>query len=112
MDKEYFFNNADIFVFPTSNDCFPLVLLEAMQHDIACISTDEGGITEIVGNKETGLICKKNNPESLAESIAFLIDNTEQCTRMGEVGREHYEQRYSLAAFEKRFVKVLKTITE
>lgn len=83
-----------------------------MEHGIACISTDEGGIAEIVDNKVTGLICKKNNPESLAEAMTYLIDNGEQRTRMGKKGRERYEQRYSLVAFEKRFVEVLRALTE
>lgn len=45
-DKEAFLNGAEIFVFPTfyHNECFPLVLLEAMEHGVACISTTEGGI--------------------------------------------------------------------
>ena len=31
-DKEMYWMQADLFILPTYNECFPLVLLEAMQH--------------------------------------------------------------------------------
>ena len=49
-EKDYYWNSTDLFVFPTfySNECFPLVLLEAMQKHKACISTYEGAISDII----------------------------------------------------------------
>lgn len=57
-DRDKFFNNADLFVFPTFyfKECFPLVLLEAMQHGLPCVSTNEGAIPEIVDNGKTGYL--------------------------------------------------------
>lgn len=45
-------------MFPTyyHNECFPLVLLEAMQHGLPCISTNEGAISDIVDDGVTGYI--------------------------------------------------------
>ena len=55
-DKELLWNQADVFVLPTYyyNECFPLVLLEAMQHGVACISTEEGGIPDTIEDSKTG----------------------------------------------------------
>jgi glycosyltransferase involved in cell wall biosynthesis len=52
-EKTYFFEQADIFVFPSHDECFPLVLLEAMQSGLPIISTNEGGIPDIVDNEKT-----------------------------------------------------------
>ena len=56
-DKEYYWNNADIFVLPTCFECFPLVVIEAMQHKLPIVSTDEGGIVDIVDNWNEEKLC-------------------------------------------------------
>ena len=55
--KEYYWNNADIFVLPTCFECFPLVVIEAMQHKLPIVSTDEGGIVDIVDNWNEEKLC-------------------------------------------------------
>ena len=62
-DKVKFFNDADVFVFPTyyHNECFPLVLLEAMQYGLAVISTNEGGIGDIGEEGKTGLLVSRKD---------------------------------------------------
>lgn len=109
MDKEEFFNRADIFVFPTyyHNECFPLVLLEAMMHGLACVSTNEGGISNIIKNEETGIIVERNNPRKLAEALESLLNNREKCKAMGQEGWKRYKQEFTLQRFEERFRKCM-----
>ncbi len=109
VEKEQILNNADLFVFPTyyDNECFPLVLLEAMQHKIPCIATDEGGINSIVINNITGIITQKRNPLALADAIFNLINNKVLAKEMGEKGYEKYKKEFTLDVFEYNFVKVI-----
>lgn len=108
-EKSESFQNADIFVFPTyySNECFPLVLLEAMQQGLPCISTNEGGISEIIIPDETGCIIKKKSPQELADKIEFLLNNPNKRIDMGNRGFERYKQLFTLKAFEQRIVSIL-----
>lgn len=106
-EKELILQNAKLFILPTFDDCFPLVLLEAMQHKIVCISTNEGGISDIIEHGQTGFIVEKNNPEDLAEKIVILIKNDELRIKMGEAGYKLFKSKYTLSAFEKHFVDVL-----
>ena len=100
---------ADIFVFPTyyHNECFPLVLLEAMEHGKACISTNEGGIPDIIKDGENGLIAERQDAESLADCIQRLLDNPELCRQMGENGRKKFHEHFTNEVFEKTMVEVL-----
>lgn len=109
-DKDAFLNTADIFVFPTfyHNECFPLVLLEAMEHGVACISTTEGGIPGIIDDGKTGFLVPKHDAETLAEKIQTLLSDAALRQRMGEAGREKFEKEFTLEVFEKRMAEILR----
>lgn len=108
-DKEAFLNAADMFVFPTfyHNECFPLVLLEAMQHHLPCVSTTEGGIPGIIDEDKTGFLVPKHDAETLAEKIQTLLSDADLRQRMGEAGREKFEKEFTLEVFEKRMAEIL-----
>ena len=108
-DKEAFFANADVFVFPTFyyNECFPLVLLEAMQWRLPLVSSDEGGIPDIVQDGVNGFVCPRQDVDSLANALEQLITNPTLRHQMGEAGYQRYKELYTLEAFEKRFVELL-----
>lgn len=105
--KEYFLSSADIFVFPSFNECFGLVLLEAMQYALPCISTREGGIPSIIDDGQTGILVDKRNFEALTDAIRKLNDNPELRIEMGKKGREKYEREYTFERFEERITQIL-----
>lgn len=108
-DKEEFFRSADMFVFPTfyHNECFPLVLLEAMEHGLPCISTTEGGIPGIVDDGKTGYLVPKHDAVALADKIEMFIRDTDLRHKMGLAGREKFEREFTLEVFEERMVEIL-----
>lgn len=112
VEKEQFLKDSDIFVFPTFyyNECFPLVILEAMRYSLPVISTREGGIPDIVIDGQTGILVEKNDPEALADAIASLIEDPELARRMGHAGRKRLEENFTERQFEKRFTDILHTL--
>lgn len=99
--KEEFLQNADIFLFPTSKDTFPLVNIEAMQWAIPIISTDEGAIPEMVRDGVNGFIVKTHDISHMTSSVIKLLDDITLRLSMGKMGRKIYEENYSIAAYEK-----------
>ena len=69
-EKNLFYQQSDIFIFPSLNEAFGLVLLEAMQFNLPIIASNEGGIPDVVLDNETGYIVLKNDrtPE---DHVAF-----------------------------------------
>jgi glycosyltransferase involved in cell wall biosynthesis len=110
QDKEQAFADSDIFVLPTHNDCFPLVILEAMSHQLPIVATYEGAIPEMVLHKKTGLLCEKEKPVKLAHALETLIKDETLRKRMGAAGRNHFMANFTLDAFEKTFVEVVSRI--
>ena len=108
-EKEAYWRMADLFVFPTyyPNECFPLVLLEAMQHGAPCISTREGGITAIIDEGKTGALVEKKDASALAEQIAYCLGHPTEMSAMGKKGYGKYQQEFTLPQFERRMTYIL-----
>ena len=112
LEKESAFAASDIFVFPTyyPNECFPLVLLEAMQSKLPIISTPEGGISSIVNNGKNGYLVPQKDLKTLANRLEELIRNPKKRKEMGENGRKKYEQEFKIDQFEKRITNILEEV--
>lgn len=112
-DKTHAFENADIFVFPTfyANECFPVVLLEAMQYGLPCISTNEGGIADIIDDGQTGFIVERKNAEALSEKIEILINNADMRMKMGQKGKLKFRRKFTAEHFEAAITDILKRQT-
>lgn len=113
-DKDEFWAKADIFVFPTYyyNECFPLVLLEAMEKGVACVSTIEGGIRDIIDDGVTGYVVEREDAQAAADAIEKLILNPELCKQMGAAGRRKFEEQFTEEKFEMTMLECLKKCIE
>ena len=111
-DKNDFFTLCDVFVFPTyyHNECFPLVLLEAMQQKITCIASDEGGIPDVIDDGNTGYIVPKKNANAIADKIEYLYNHPEVNEQMGKNGYNKYKDKFTLSVFERNFTEILTEI--
>lgn len=109
-DKERFFQRADIFVQPTYEDCFPLTIVEAMQHGLPVVSTDEGAIPDLVTDGVNGFVCPRKEVDGLVNAIEKLLKDSELRKQMGKNGRFRYKERYTEEAFEQTFRHILSVI--
>ena len=106
-EKERYWRMADVFVQPTFEDCFPLTVLEAMQHHKPVVSTDEGAVPDMVVDGENGFICKREDASSLASALERLIVDEALRNTMGEEGYRIYLEKFTLSCFEQRFTEIL-----
>jgi len=102
-DKLKFYSQADIFVFPSffRQECFPLVILEAMQAGLPIITTKEGAIPEIIDNEINGIIINQKDNEALEYQIKRLFDDKNLRLRLGSAARIKFYEKYTLLHFEK-----------
>ena len=66
------------------------MILEGMMHGVACVSTDEGGIPDIIDDGNTGLIAHRCDAADLADKLQQLLDDADLRRRMGEAGYAKY----------------------
>jgi glycosyltransferase involved in cell wall biosynthesis len=111
-EKEESFLEADIFAFPTyyPNECFPLVLLEAMQFSLPVVSTIEGGIQDIVETGKSGFLIRQRDTMELSKHLENMLQNPGLRNQMGQAGRKRYEERFTLEKFEENLKNILTEI--
>jgi len=110
--KERLLSAHDIFILPTfyPNECFPLVILEAMKYGLPVISTSEGAISEIVDNNINGFIIDKKRPDTIAEKIIYLINNKGAFIKMGVEARKKFLNSYRHEVFKYKFVGIIREL--
>ena len=108
-DKEARLAEADCFVHPTLDDCFPLVILEAMQHSLPVIATPVGAIPDMVIDGETGMLVPPSDTKVLSGAMLHVVLNTAWACDAGENGCKTVLQQFSKAFFENSMISILET---
>jgi len=97
------FNEADIFIFPSyfNEECFPVVILEAMAAGIPIIATNVGVINEVIDNGINGIIIQPKKNKELIDSLINLIENNGLRLSFGKKAHEKYLVNYNPDKFHK-----------
>jgi glycosyltransferase involved in cell wall biosynthesis len=75
---------ADVFVFPTLDDPFGMVLLEAAASGLALVASEHAGATlDLIQDGESGFVFDPHNEHALAEIIAKLADSPKLVRDLG-----------------------------
>lgn len=75
-------NRADAYVLPSYNEGLPVSILESMSYHLPIISTNVGGIPEIVKDGVNGFIIEPGN-KKMKKAIDNLLFNRELREKMG-----------------------------
>jgi len=88
---------ADAFVLPSRWEGLPNVVMEALSCEVPVVSTDVGGIKELISDGETGLLVPTNDPVSLQEAMSEMMhkDSAER-KEMGKIGRQNMVVNFSI----------------
>lgn len=95
-------SEATVFVLPSrmdpdgSMDNLPTVIIEAMASSLPVVSTNVGGIPEMVRDGESGFIVGQNDVAATAEAISRLLVNREMARAFGHRGRERARELFSI----------------
>lgn len=73
LTPEEYYTNHDILLCASTNESTPQSILQAMAAGVLVVSTNVGGIPEIINNNYSGIICEDATPSGLAEGIERII---------------------------------------
>ncbi|CAG0958135.1 phosphatidyl-myo-inositol dimannoside synthase [Methanosarcinales archaeon] len=90
---KYEYQTSSIFIFTSSAENFPVVLLEAMVSGCAIITTNVTGCPEVVG--DTAILIEPKSPDSIKNALNDLINDNELRTKLGLNARKRAENNFS-----------------
>jgi len=86
---------ADIFLLPSVWENCPYSCLEAMAAGRAVVSSDQGGMPELIRDGRNGLLARSGEAESYVAQLDTLIADAELRRRFGAAARETVERYHS-----------------
>lgn len=89
------YRNAALFVLPSSEEGFGMVLLEAMASGIPVIATATEGARQLVDPGATGFLVPIGDARALAGAMETLLLDHTLSLRLGNCARKLVEERYS-----------------
>ena len=91
------YQSADIFIFPSHFEGFPVALIESLSSGLPSIGTKVGGIPDILDHGNCGILVDPNNPIQLSNAILELMRNPVLMSRMKALARFRAETEYNIS---------------
>jgi L-malate glycosyltransferase len=100
---------CDCLVLPTDRETFANIASEAMRAGVAVVSSDRGGMPEMIEHGSSGLLFASGNPAHLAEQLRLLFEDPARRAALAAAGRERADRLFSI---ERQFPKLVERFQE
>lgn len=91
-DLPSIYADLDVLVLTSQNEGTPVSIIEALAAGRAVVATEVGGVGDVLGACERGLLVPRGDADAVAGAIVRLLDDAELRARLGAAG-----QSYALA---------------
>ena len=100
----------DVLLMTSIEEGLPLSIYEAFAAKIPVVSTDAGGIKEVVRNGETGFVTPQKDAEALAKMCLEILQNLELKNKIVENAFKVVAEHHDLKNFEENYYHFYKTV--
>jgi len=102
---------ADLMLMPSEMESFGLAALEAMACRVPSISTNVGGVPELIENGVNGLLFEVGDVDGMSTAAIDLLNDPERLERISATGRrtaqDHFCTSRIIPLYEKYYQRVL-----
>lgn len=96
------YRNASVFVFPSMEDGFARVVVEAMASGLPVVVSEHTGAKDCVRDGVDGFVVPAGDSEALREAIETLHDDPDLRREMGENARSHVCEEFTWGDYGER----------
>lgn len=107
-DVERFYQMADVTILTSHSESFPLVLLESARAKTPVISTNVGGVNELIKDDSFGWMTEPGNVQELEKAMkdAVILHKKGSLFTIGEKIHAHASTKFSVEKFAKNVYNV------
>lgn len=105
-------SQSDIFFQSSLIESLPNSVIEASLAGLPIVSSNAGGVSEVVKNNESGFISEICKPEAYADSLEKLILDKELRLKMGKRGKEIAFEKFNRVNEVNHWIELYKKISE
>lgn len=95
-DKIQLLNEATVYLLPSYNEGMPISILEAMSYSLPIVSTNIGGIPQLITNGIEGYIFNAGDLVDLENSLDKILNNIKLREEMGSNSFEKVNRNFNL----------------
>lgn len=95
LQIENYLQAADLALYTSDSESFCLSILEAMLFNCPSVSTNVGGIPEVVQNNKTGLLVPPGDAQALTRALESLIGDSQKRKELGDAAAIDAKSRFS-----------------
>ncbi len=97
---------ADIFAFSTFYENLPFAVLEALSTGLPVVTTNVGGIPEMIESGRNGFLVQPSNARELADRVLYYLEHPSAASEMAFLARKTILERFDWRLIVKKVLKV------
>jgi len=105
-----YYENSDIFVFPSYYEGLPTSVLEAMAAGLPTVSTTAPGVRDLIDHGKTGLLGPPGDVDQLVSNLDNLLQDSSLRKQMGKEARIDAEKSYDWGIVSERMKSVYESL--
>ncbi len=95
-DLTTIYGASDVFLLTSRNEGTPVALIEAMATGVPGVSTNVGGVKDVIDSPDVGVLAPLGNAAALADGVNRLLADRALRTRMGALARQRVVDRFGI----------------
>jgi glycosyltransferase involved in cell wall biosynthesis len=88
---------ADLYAWPAVREAYGIAVLEAQAAGLPVVAGREGGVAEVVDDRQSAVLTPPRDPSAFASAVAALLGDAERRRAMAEAAARFVSERRSIA---------------
>lgn len=111
-DKIKLMNQCSIFTLPSYHEGMPMAVLEAMSYGLATVSSNAGGIPQIIDNGLDGFRVEAGDIDGLSRCLILLLKNNKLKKEIGQRAAAKIKEKFDIKVSYEKIMQIYREVLD